>query len=189
MAVKIMLPKFGELDKFCADYAAAHAPAGSTKSLDLGCGDVPRNPFKAQHLYGVDICDRPELNVRHADLAVGPIPFADDFFDFITAYDFIEHIPRVLYLPERRFPFVALMDEIWRCLKPGGVFLSHTPAYPYPQAFRDPTHVNIITEETFPIYFDERGRLAGMYGFKGSFEIIKQGWSWIHLISVMKKVA
>jgi SAM-dependent methyltransferase len=80
------------------------------------------------------------------------------------------------------------MNEIHRVLKPGGVLLSHTPAYPYSPAFRDPTHVNIISEETFPMYFDDQSALARMYGFKGAFSVVKQGWRKPHLITVLKKV-
>lgn len=45
------------------------------------------------------------------------------------------------------------MNEVHRVLKPNGIFLHQTPAYPSTVAFRDPTHVNIITEETIPHYF------------------------------------
>ena len=45
------------------------------------------------------------------------MPFPDQFFDFVTAHDFLEHIPRLIYSPARRLPFVELMNEIWRVLK------------------------------------------------------------------------
>lgn len=148
-----------------------------TKSLDLGCGHFPRNPFKASEVFGVDVrTNQAHPNIVGADLVTEKIPFPDHFFDCITAFDFIEHIPRVVYLPERRLPFVELMNEVYRCLKPGGLFLSLTPAFPKPQAFQDPTHVNIITEETFSYYFDDPNRWASMYGFSGSFKVEQQRW-------------
>jgi len=73
-------------------------------------------------------------------------------------------------------------------LKVGGLFLSFTPAYPRAEVFRDPTHVNIITEETFGLYFDNTNRWAKMYGFVGAFEIIQQEWRGPHLLTVLKKV-
>ena len=93
-------------------------------------------------------------------------------------------------MPQRRFCFVELMNEIYRVLKPGGTFLSFTPAFPAAAAWRDPTHVNIITEETFPLYFDDQNRLASVYGFNGYFQIMGQRWheNKIHLITEMKKV-
>lgn len=63
---------------------------------------------------------------------VDPIPFASASFQYTTAYDFIEHVPRVLATQDSRtrFPFIELMDEIHRVLKPQGLFLPKTPAFP-----------------------------------------------------------
>ncbi|NJM13797.1 MAG: methyltransferase domain-containing protein, partial [Synechococcaceae cyanobacterium SM1_2_3] len=160
-----------------------------TRSLDLGCGPKSKNPFNADEVFGIDVREDLEANIRRADLAVEPIPFADNSFDYVTAYDFLEHIPRLLYVPMRRNAFVELMNEVYRVLKMGGIFLSHTPAYPHAAAFQDPTHVNIITEMTFPAYFDQINRWATGYGFKGTFLIQKQEWHGAHLQTIMKKVS
>ncbi|OOY52284.1 hypothetical protein BOV94_02870 [Solemya velum gill symbiont] len=101
---------------------------------------------------GVDIRESEDGTIVSADLAIEAIPFESDSFDFVTAFDLIEHIPRIIYAPERRFCFVELMNEIYRVLKPGGLFYSFTPAYPASAAWRDPTHVNIITDETFHVF-------------------------------------
>lgn len=159
-----------------------------TKSLDMGCGSKPRNPFNADELYGVDIVDGLGPNVRKADLAVEPIPFDDDSFEFVSAYDFIEHIPRVVYAPQRRNSFVEFMNEVWRVLKMGGYFVSSTPAYPNPEAFMDPTHVNVITDKTFLAYFDNVNRWAAMYGFNGAFAIMQHEMRGSHLFVIMQKV-
>ena len=162
----------------------------TTKTLDLGCGLNIRNPFGMDAVYGLAIRPREEENIKTCDLAVEPIPFPDDFFDSVSAFDFIEHIPRILYLPERRFPFIELMNEIYRVLKINGLFLSVTPAFPQEAAWRDPTHVNIITEQTFPLYFDNVNCWGRDYGFKGAFNIEGQRWSQggFHLETLMKKV-
>jgi SAM-dependent methyltransferase len=159
----------------------------NSTSLDLGCGAVPRNPFNAKYFYGVDLSDHNLDFIKVADLTIENIPYQDNFFDYITAFDFIEHIPRIIYNPNRKFPFITLMNEIYRCLKPNGYFLSHTPGYPYSPLFRDPTHVNFITEETFSIYFDDVNRHAKIYGFNGSFKVIKQGWNGFSLVTLMQK--
>jgi SAM-dependent methyltransferase len=160
------------------------------KTLDLGCGATPKNPFNMEEVYGIDISSFGNEKIFKADLAIEPIPFDNDFFDGLSAFDFIEHIPRVIYRPDRRLCFVELMNEIYRVLKPGGLFFSFTPAFPAAAAWRDPTHVNIITEETFPLYFDNVNRLAGIYGFHGHFKIEEQKWheNKMHLITVMRKV-
>ena len=51
-----------------------------------------------------------------------------------------------------------------------------TPAYPQPQAFQDPTHVNFITEDTHQ-YFCGTNALGAMYGFTGQFEAVRVEWA------------
>lgn len=160
----------------------------ATRSLDLGCGQKPQNPFNATQLFGIDVREDLDANIRRADLAIAPIPFGDAAFEYVSAYDFLEHIPRVIYTPERRNAFVELMNEIYRVLKDNGLFLSFTPAYPHAAAFQDPTHVNIITEHTFPLYFDAANRWAAGYGFTGAFMIRLQEWRGPHLLTVMQKI-
>ena len=168
-------------------YGASCLGLRNASSLDIGCGTLPKNPFDATNVFGVDIRGDLENRIKCADLATESIPFGDSEFDYITANDFLEHIPRVIYLPSRRFPFIELMNEIYRTLKPGGIFLSSTPIYPFSPAFRDPTHVNIITYETFKLYFDDENNWAAIYGFRGKFKILEQILIGFHLISILQK--
>lgn len=159
-----------------------------TKTLDLGCGTKAKNPFNADELHGIDVRENLAENIKSADLVVDPIPHDDESFEYITAFDFIEHIPRLIYAPQRRNAFIELMNEVYRVLKPGGMFLSSTPGYPHAVTFRDPTHVNFITDETFPLYFDTVNRWAAIYGFKGAFEIVVHEWRGPHIFAVLRKV-
>ena len=164
-----------------------------TRSLDLGSGPFPKNPFNADEVFGIDLAERPDItpNIKFADLVTEPIPYESDSFEYVTAHDFIEHIPRVLYMPHRRLPFIELMNEIYRVMVTGGMFLSLTPAHPHGAAFVDPTHVNIITEGTFPLYFGDNqpgSPWAAMYGFKGAFATKLQEWHGPHLLTVMQKI-
>lgn len=152
-----------------------------TKHLDLGCGSKPRNPYRQDEMWGIDISQKVlqlENNIKLLDLSVEKIPFDDNFFDSVSAYDFLEHIPRVLSSKNEeriRFPFIELMNEIWRVLKHGGLLYAVTPAYPRQEAFMDPTHVNIITEKTHT-YFSEPNLMAKMYGFNGRFKERRAEW-------------
>jgi SAM-dependent methyltransferase len=147
----------------------------TTRHLDLGCGATPRNPYRQDEVHAIDLV-RPQGvdpdRFRVANLACQPIPYPDDAFDSVSAYDFLEHVPRVLTAADGDgtvFPFVRLLDEIWRVLAPGGLFYALTPAVPAMAAFTDPTHVNYITEETHS-YFCGESPPARAYGFAGRFE-------------------
>ena len=111
------------------------------------------------------------VTIVSANLALERIPFEDDFLDSISAFDFLEHIPRQLYIggdTGLSYPFIDLMHEIWRVLKPGGKFLAITPAFPSNAAFADPTHVNAITATTHE-YFCGVAPTGRIYGFHGAF--------------------
>ncbi|MEO6364357.1 MAG: methyltransferase domain-containing protein [Caldimonas sp.] len=153
-----------------------------TRHLDLGCGPTPRNPYRRDEAHGIDIALPAGLDARlfrRANLSVEPIPHADSSFDSVSAFDFLEHIPRVLGTPDgrgTRFPFVELMSEIHRVLQPGGRFYAVTPAFPRAEAFHDPTHVNVITDGTWA-YFCGAEPPARMYGYTGCFEMLANEWA------------
>ena len=150
--------------------------------LDLGSGYKPKNPYSATRLYGIDIekINKSKINnvsiaeIKQANLTFSNIPFKSNFFDSVSAYDFLEHIPRVINSNQSntRYAFIELMNEIYRVLKHGGKFYAVTPVYPHPSSFVDPTHVNFITDKTHH-YFTEPSLGASMYGFNGRFKIIR----------------
>lgn len=149
--------------------------------LDLGCGKSPRNPYCFKTLHALDIYEPKDLlshiTFAKANLTLQPIPYPDNTFDSISAFDFIEHIPRVLAINQdsTKFPFVDLMSEIWRVLKPNGMFYALTPAFPHGAVFNDPTHVNFITASTHK-YFCGLHAQATDYGFRGNFEKVSIEW-------------
>jgi SAM-dependent methyltransferase len=177
-----------DIDAFYEQQRIRYPAVLGSKTLDLGCGTKPRNPFAADTAFGIDIADVGMPNIVQSDLSQSPIPFEDSSMDYITAFDFIEHVPRVIYLPKIRFSFIELMNEIHRVLKPGGIFLAQTPIYPFSACFTDPTHVNPVTSETFSLYFDDQRKWGAMYGFNGAFHIQRQVLFSTHLLTVMQKV-
>lgn len=149
-----------------------------TRHLDLGCGFTPRNPLGQSQLFGCDLLDiahfgdSPPFEYKRADLVRSGIPYPDSHFDSVSAFDFVEHVPRhsVNAQGDPIAPFISLMNEIYRVLLPNGLFIASTPAFPYPEAFQDPTHVNIITIRTHE-YFCGDEPYAARYGFTGRFHV------------------
>lgn len=156
----------------------------TTRHLDLGCGVAPRNPFQCKELFGCDIRDLNEseaelgFKYKKINLTQEAIPYPDQYFNSVSAFDFIEHVPRQFVDTNGILinPFVALMSEIHRVLVPGGRLIAITPAYPRPEAFQDPTHVNIITDKTHEYFVGEQP-YAAAYGFTGKFEVVNVYWS------------
>jgi SAM-dependent methyltransferase len=154
-------------------------PNLTEKHLDIGCGDVPRNPYHKGLVFGIDTRDAqtlqlpPGITYKCVNFVTDKLPFPDDYFDSISAYDVLEHIPRQILKSANTvtYPFIEIMNEIHRILKPGGIFLSTTPGYPRAEAFQDPTHVNFITLKTVD-YFCGESPLGRMYGFNGKFKIL-----------------
>lgn len=174
-----------------SDYAKIKGAGVS--SLDLGSGSEPQNPFNAGTVWGIDIVDVGNPAVRTADLVIEPIPFPDASFDFVTAFDFIEHVPRLIYVDGvRKAPFIDLMSEVWRVLKPNGLLYAMTPAVPMSSAFVDPTHVNFITKRTVNYFAGNELELCRrFYGFTGEFQVVDQYWhaeTLQHLVWLLKAV-
>lgn len=158
-------------------------------ALDVGSGPEPKNPFKANSLYGADFRENKEKNVVFTDLSLGSLPFENERFDFVSAFDVLEHIERISKADGKTiFPFILLMNEIFRILQPGGIFFSIQPVYPAKSAFQDPTHVNIMSEDTMEYYFCEKA-WARIYGYEGSFILLEDGWVGDKYFCFMKKSA
>ena len=153
--------------------------------VDLGCGNLPRNPLKAAKVIGLDVSPEPPFQVQIGTieyLQVSPgglLPFESNQIHSVSAFDFLEHIPRSDRTPTGEFtnPFIDIMNEIYRILKPGGIFLALTPCYPSPAAFIDPTHVNFIGETTHLYFSGPNYAKVKDYGFTGDFICIEAAWS------------
>ena len=149
--------------------------------VDLGAGNLPRNPFRAAEVIATDFhsgfINSSGIKFVKADLTRG-LPFESESIDSFSAYDLLEHIPRwERENGEIRFPFIDLMSEISRCLKPGGLFLAVTPAFPGEGAFQDPTHVNFISPSTIKYFVNPDAWARNLeYGFTGKFDCVTQFW-------------
>jgi ubiquinone/menaquinone biosynthesis C-methylase UbiE len=109
-------------------------PSFADKLLDIGCGNgdfVFSARSKFAQCYGVDISPKRILNARTVSKEMGltnqlnfescdidnGLPFSDAYFDVITCVSVLEHV----------FNPPNTIEEIYRILKPGGLFILQVP--------------------------------------------------------------
>jgi SAM-dependent methyltransferase len=137
--------------------------------LDFGCGASPRNPFNAEEVFAVDIRNY-KIPIKTKIIKPGQrIPFSDNYFDSVSAYDVLEHLSRN---QDGYNHFIYYMNELCRVLKPQGLALFVFPSFPNKDAFSDPTHVNYITDETVN-YFVNRSKDQSYEGIFTNYTLIK----------------
>ena len=152
------------------------------KKLELGCGNNERE-MDGYENYCIDllvpnhaVVPKGKNNFRICNLGFEHIPFEENMFDLVQAFDVVEHVPKIIYdiknTPTKVYglgaiegttkyirlsPFIFLMNEIYRVLVPGGKLIIETPFSD--QAFRrDPTHINHLSEDWFH-YFQKEDNL------------------------------
>ena len=152
------------------------------KQLDIGVGGANRIE-SGYDGYGADIFahERPWLiENKTADLTFQPIPYESDTFDLVTAYDVMEHIPKVVYIPEMetgelaamrsRNSLIELFNEVYRVLKDGGEFYFVVPKGGTTQYMGDPTHVTEWVEDSVNYYSGDYFGHHDAYGHTSKFK-------------------
>ena len=104
--------------------------------VNLGCGKD-----KKPEEIGVDIMAGPNVDVV-ADLNIYPMPFEDNSVDIIRSSHCFEHLNNL----------VALMEDIHRILKPGGLLEFTVPHVSNIDYYRDPTHIRPFTLGTMDYF-------------------------------------
>ena len=84
------------------------------------------------------------------DLRQHPLPFENDTFNEIHAYEVLEHLAQQ---GDYKF-FFAEFSEYWRILKNQGLFFLTVPDRNSVWAYGDPSHTRIIQAENF-VYLDQ----------------------------------
>lgn len=118
--------------------------------LNLGCGNDAMegavNHDRTKHAPWVDIAH---------DLNAMPWPWDDDAFDIIKAWAVLEHL---------HCDRLAIIDECWRILKPGGLLVAKLPYWNSEEAHDDITHYWYTTLNQFA-QFDPTTPRGKAYGF------------------------
>ncbi len=123
----------------------------SHRMIDLGCG-----PNKVRGAFGVDV-----RSVSGVDLVCDieqTLPFKASSVEVVWLRHVIEHVRDL----------IGLMEEVYRISRHGAAVEVVVPYYTSRGAFRDPTHVRYITEDTFQ-YFE----VPTDYGIRTNFKIEK----------------
>jgi len=115
-------------------------PSIKSRMLDIGCGTN-----KVAGAVGMDVNPRTAADVIH-DLDDLPYPFAADGFDEVIGRHVIEHV---------RDP-MAVMCELHRITRSGGVVKLVAPHWTNPDFATDLTHRNHLNSYSFRNLTDER---------------------------------
>ena len=121
--------------------------------LNLGCG------YRKLEGY-VNLDDR---SIVEPDLLCdisNVLPYRDNEIDEVRAFDFLEHIPIG--------KTVKVIEDIYRVLKPGGLFEHFTPSTDGRGAFQDPTHISFWNINSWFYYMDDNYR--NLCGINAKFE-------------------
>lgn len=118
--------------------------------VDLACGTMKRDGF-----IGIDIVQTEKTDIVH-DLLKFPWPLKDASVLEFHCSHFVEHIP--IQLDDKSYGLQRFMEEVWRCLTPGGTIVINAPYYTSMRAWQDPTHTRAITDVTFNYFNKEQAK-------------------------------
>ncbi len=128
--------------------------------LLIGCGSrhekrvFPRPGTARKGLITLDINPDHKPDILW-DLNQIPLPFDDERFEEIHAYEVLEHVGRQ---GDYKF-FFAQFSDFWRMLKPDGYLCGSVPLPSSPWAFGDPSHTRVIPKESF-VFLDQSAYAA-----------------------------
>jgi len=143
---------------------SAQAAPASRKVLLIGCGtrrtlDFDANRDQPFTLTTLDLVPSHKPDIVW-DLNVCPWPIEDNSYDEIHGYEILEH----LGAQGHAYSFFEQFKEIYRILKPGGMFVGSCPRWDSVWAWGDPSHVRIINEGTLhfldAVGYDDVGKTA-----------------------------
>ncbi len=145
------------------------------KELLIGCGSRTKKELTLNGVHQFEDVVRLDINGDHKpdvihDLRVHPLPFSDNEFDEIHAYEVLEHLA-----PQGDFKFFFKeFTEYARILKPGGRFFASCPAAGSVWVWGDPSHTRFIGSETLVFLsqaeYDKQVGITTMSDFRNIYK-------------------
>lgn len=118
--------------------------------LLIGCGRSKNKNIFSENRESWTSLVTLDINPDHEpdviwDLNKLPLPFENDVFNEIHAYEVLEHCGRQ---GDYKF-FFDQFSDFWRILKHGGVLIGTCPMHTSVWAWGDPSHTRVIQKENF----------------------------------------
>lgn len=134
--------------------------------LNLGCGIYPEKGY-----INIDKDESVKPDVVR-DVTRG-LPYSSNILDEVRAYHFLEHLDP--------HDFLFLIEEVWRVLKPMGIFDIIVPM----GITDDPTHRIFFNENSFNVFLDRSSQYYYRRGTTWNLikrEILPQKYPSLHII-------
>jgi len=147
---------------FTKDGFISKAGADLGRVLNLGCGQT-----QISGAVNLDVNPRSRAEVIH-DLNAFPYPFADNAFDVIVSRSILEHLSDI----------PAVMDELYRILKPGGRVIIQVPYFRSQDAFNDPTHKAFFAAHSLDYFVYDKKLFEYKYAKHAKFKLIGLWFGW-----------
>jgi predicted SAM-dependent methyltransferase len=136
--------------------------------VDLGCGKQKQGDI------GIDVSPLSCADII-CHLGFEPIPLENESVDKVYTSHFLEHLPQAVYYLEDghwkcHTPVIYLFNEVYRILKPAGLFEIRVPKWDSQEMFQDPTHKSVWTHQSFQYFHEDCcGGLSKLYGITSKF--------------------
>lgn len=150
--------EFGTASQSLIADPAFKVPEGLIR-YNLACGQQKKEGFK-----GIDKVAGDNVDLVH-DLMIFPWPIESGSVYEFNCEHFVEHIPIVLL--DGSYGLPRFMEEVYRCLMPGGMIRIVSPHYMSQEAWQDPTHCRAITDITFAYFNRDVMKGSGLEHYTG----------------------
>ena len=129
--------------------------------LDIGCGNELPKDTETEKWCGIDLSSNDDRCIIR-DLGRG-IPFNDNTFDKVRCHNVLEHI--------KQEDYIFVWNEVYRVLKPGGIFEIEVPRWDKVSSVQDPTHVRFFVPESFQYFCDDGSGKTAFNGLSESYGV------------------